>query len=253
MSTNQGLRQAVIRASTGTALDYNGDWMAKFTADGIADGPFNQRFVAWLQTKLDSSNTNLDGLKDAYATTKGAGSWNELGTFVISIPATVHIPSTSGDWTGATGSWTIATGAVSSPADNAAMYANFTLEGDFNVSFQVDNKSGAANGVFATSEVGTFDPVGQGALSSMTNSYFHNGGGSDCRYGGDGANNNVAPITNGQTVRFTRQSGVIKVYVDDVLKHTYPTSYSDDMYYSVGAGSTVVAMSSIELTSNWAG
>tara|TARA_R110000751_G_scaffold224919_1_gene326883 strand:- start:383 stop:940 length:558 start_codon:yes stop_codon:yes gene_type:complete len=183
----------------------------------------------------------------------GVNSLVGFGSRVVSIPATVHIPSTSGDWSGATGSWTIGTGSVSSPADNAAMYADFTLEGDFNVSFQIDQEFGTANAVFATSEVGTFDDAGQGAFASMTNSYHHNGNNSDCRYGGDGATNDAAPITNGQTMRFTRQSGVIKVYVEDVLKHTYSTSYSDDMYYGVGAGSTSCAMSSIELTSNWAG
>lgn len=79
--SNQGLRQASVRGVTGTTLDYNGDWLAIFDADGIAAGDFNGRMIAWLQAKLVSTDTEINGLMQAYAESKGADSWNGLGTF----------------------------------------------------------------------------------------------------------------------------------------------------------------------------
>ena len=79
--SNQGDRQASARAVSGTAYDYQGDFMAMFDHDGIAAGDFNGRLLAWINLKLSASYTEVNGAMYAFAVSQGAKSWNELGTF----------------------------------------------------------------------------------------------------------------------------------------------------------------------------
>lgn len=84
--SNDGDRQKVLRTSTGKALDYNGDWMAKFDANGIAAGTFNERMIAFINVQLSASYTEINSALRAYAiaqTTTNAKSFNELGPFTI--------------------------------------------------------------------------------------------------------------------------------------------------------------------------
>lgn len=84
--SNDGDRQAVLRTSTGKALDYNGDWHAKFDANAVPAGDYNGRMLSFINTQLGTAYTEINGAKYAYAiarTTNGAKSFNELGTFTI--------------------------------------------------------------------------------------------------------------------------------------------------------------------------
>jgi hypothetical protein len=84
--SNDGDRQATLRTSTGKALDYNGDWLAKFDANAIAAGTFEGRMLAFINAQLGTAYTEINGAKQAYAvaqTTTGAKSFNELGPFTI--------------------------------------------------------------------------------------------------------------------------------------------------------------------------
>lgn len=84
--SNDGDRQATLRASTTKALDYNGDWLAKFDANSIAAGEYNGRMLAFINAQLGTTYTEINGAKHAYAiaqTTTGAKSFNELGPFTI--------------------------------------------------------------------------------------------------------------------------------------------------------------------------
>jgi hypothetical protein len=54
----QGLRQQTVRASTGTTLSYEGDWLTLFNAPAsIANGGFNGRLLAWINAQLSTSHT----------------------------------------------------------------------------------------------------------------------------------------------------------------------------------------------------
>ena len=79
--SQQGLRQAAIRAVTGTALTYDGDWHALFTLRGVAAGPFNQRMIEYLQGELLSFEENLPNLMQEFAEANGAYNWSSMGTF----------------------------------------------------------------------------------------------------------------------------------------------------------------------------
>lgn len=81
MATNQGLRQASVRAVTGTALDYNGDWHALFDQAGIHPGEFNGRLLAWINGYLGTSYPDLPGAMQGFAKNRGYLTWDAMGTF----------------------------------------------------------------------------------------------------------------------------------------------------------------------------
>lgn len=89
MATNQGDRQASVRAVTGTAYSYEGDFHALFDAASIPAGQFNGRMLAWINAKLGTSYTDLNGAMNALAVNQGAKSWNEMGAFTASSGAIV--------------------------------------------------------------------------------------------------------------------------------------------------------------------
>jgi hypothetical protein len=81
--SQQGLRQAVFRSIGSTAGTLEQDMLAAFAASvpSRVVGTFDERFMLWLQDRLSSSDTNLAGLMQAYAASKGATNWSSLGTF----------------------------------------------------------------------------------------------------------------------------------------------------------------------------
>ena len=85
MSTNQGLKQDAVREITSTTGSYNEDWMALFDAEGIADGEFNGRFVAWLQQATSSASTNINDLKARFAELSGASNWSSVGASPLMV------------------------------------------------------------------------------------------------------------------------------------------------------------------------
>lgn len=80
--SQQGARQASVRAVTGTTLDYNGDWSALFDLYAIPQGDWNGRMLAWINAALAKSYTNLPDAMQAFAQDQGAYNWSSLGTFV---------------------------------------------------------------------------------------------------------------------------------------------------------------------------
>lgn len=79
--TNDGLKQASVRAVTSTTENYEGDWHALFTLASIPAGPFDQRLLAWLNIKLSATYTNLPAAMQALATSLGIYNWSSIGTF----------------------------------------------------------------------------------------------------------------------------------------------------------------------------
>jgi hypothetical protein len=80
--SQQGLRQASVRAVTGTAETYEGDWLALFDQAGIAAGMLNERLLRWINYVLDRTYTNLPEAQQAFAAANGAYDWASLGTFI---------------------------------------------------------------------------------------------------------------------------------------------------------------------------
>lgn len=88
--SQQGLRQASVRAATGTANTYEGDWHALFDSQGIPTGTFNERLLRYLNSVLGASYTNLPEAQAAFAAAQGATNFGSIGTFDAGLnpPAT---------------------------------------------------------------------------------------------------------------------------------------------------------------------
>lgn len=83
--TQQGDRQASIRAITGTSLPVNGDWHALFDQAGITEGAFDGRMLTWINLKLGSAYTSLPAAQQALAAANSAPSFSALGAFDASL------------------------------------------------------------------------------------------------------------------------------------------------------------------------
>lgn len=94
--SQQSLRQASIRAVTGTALTYEGDWHALFDLAAIAAGPFNQRLLAWINYHLTASYTELNGAMAALAAANSASPFQGLGTFGLGAASALLGAETNG-------------------------------------------------------------------------------------------------------------------------------------------------------------
>jgi hypothetical protein len=114
--SQQGDRQASVRAVTGTALTYEGDWEALFDQAGIPAGPFNGRMLAWINLKLSAAHTELNGAMQALADANAAFNFSSMGTFDATTtpvaPENTVAPALSGiqtqgqTLTTSNGSWT---------------------------------------------------------------------------------------------------------------------------------------------------
>ncbi len=85
--SQQGLRQASVRAVTGTSEHYEGDWHALFDLAGIPAGQFNERLLQWINLRLSAAYTFLDSAMQALADANGAFNFSSLGTFDAVIPS----------------------------------------------------------------------------------------------------------------------------------------------------------------------
>lgn len=89
--SNQSGVQAAIRASTGTAYDYNSDWSALFNASGISAGDWNGRMLAWINNSLGTSYASLPVAQQAYAVSQGFVNWSAMNTLTLFDPTTLNL------------------------------------------------------------------------------------------------------------------------------------------------------------------
>lgn len=82
MSVNQSDVQASIRAATGTALPFEGDWHALFDQASIATGPFDGRLLAWINAQLVASYTSLPTAQQALAASRGFANWSSMTSVI---------------------------------------------------------------------------------------------------------------------------------------------------------------------------
>jgi len=153
---------------------------------------------------------------------------------------TVVIPSSSANWAGSTGNFTFTSGGADQTASNIGIYGpSAGFAGDFDVQADISWTGGSSGNlaVYATSEQSSYYNSDM-ATRNITNSY-----GMDAWYPGNSANqvhygNVVQGSTytrpaSGDTMKFTRRSGVIKAYLRGVLVHTYSQNYSGNMKSSL--------------------
>ena len=91
--SQQGLLQGSVRAVTGTALTWEGDWHALFDLDGIPAGTWNGRMLAWINDFLGTTYPDLPGAQAAMAAEAGASNWSSIGDMDLSGSAIVISPA----------------------------------------------------------------------------------------------------------------------------------------------------------------
>lgn len=111
--SQQSLRQASVRAVTGSAETYEGDWHRLFDLASLADGHFNGRLLRWINLKLTAAYANLPEAMQALATSLGVFNWDAIGTFDAStgVVSGGQLDFSSADATGGPGLG-IATGVI---------------------------------------------------------------------------------------------------------------------------------------------
>ena len=78
MTTNQEARHQDLRDQTATAHKVSSDWHAYWDAQGVASGTFTERMLAWINTVLGSSHTNVAGAMHAYAAQYGFARFSDI-------------------------------------------------------------------------------------------------------------------------------------------------------------------------------
>ena len=197
----------------------------------VTDVSVDVRFLA-LQVASDRIGLE-DGIADPYSDETDID--NSASANETHVSATSHFigqststeaPNGSGDWTGKTGSFTLTNDDISGGADGAVFWSDQLLTGDFSVSFtSAANPGFGMIGVFAASEVGTFDSTdgGDGDLGDMTDSFFILRSSSTSR-AHCGSTDEAAASEFGSVVwKFERSGGTIKVVRDGSVHHTYTT------------------------------
>lgn len=81
--SNQSGVHAAIRASTGTTGTYTEDWHALWDDAAVAAGTFNERMLAWINTTLSASYTNINAAMQAYAVDQGFDNWISMNTITL--------------------------------------------------------------------------------------------------------------------------------------------------------------------------
>ncbi len=102
MTPQQALRHAAFRAISGTAGTLGGDQMAamkvELEAHSLTVPPnFYDRLVAWLQLRLNSSNSDLDGLLTEWARAEGVDDAGLIGAFGPTPPTIVAVAASADD------------------------------------------------------------------------------------------------------------------------------------------------------------
>ena len=67
-----------MRALTGSALTYDGDFLSLFTLRGVPAGTFDERMLGWINGALGSNYKELPSAMQAYAVSKGAYNWDSM-------------------------------------------------------------------------------------------------------------------------------------------------------------------------------
>lgn len=187
--SQQGDRQASVRAVTGTAWTYEGDWHALFTLAGVAVGTFDERMLAWINLKLSAAYINVNDAMQALATANGATNFSSLGTFTASAgPVTIldlNFPADNPVTAGFTfarsapaTTYANTSGGVLTPfAANAPRLTDlgFLLEGaDTNSIFPSQDmgtpqwSNGAGTTLISVNTVETTDPLGGNTADKVT-------------------------------------------------------------------------------------
>lgn len=174
----QSLRQASIRAVTGTTHTYEGDWHALWDSLSTPGTTFNERMLNYINTSLSASYTEINSAMAALAAENSATTFQAMGTFTPGGDETAPTLSNATDT--ATGETTADVG-VDTDEANGTLYVVVTTSSTSPTAAQVklgqDNSAAAAAYASsqAVSSTGTkaFSATGLTASTAYTAHFMH--------------------------------------------------------------------------------
>ena len=83
MTTNQENRQQDLRDQTSSAHNTSGDWHAYWDNQAIAAGNWTGRMLAWINSALGTSYTNVNGAMHALAIDRGEAQYHSIDDLAI--------------------------------------------------------------------------------------------------------------------------------------------------------------------------
>lgn len=195
-----------------TLYDAMGDEAAIRLIDAVAD-PFVD------VSKIDA------GLSSGYV-------HDAAGDFIHN-PGTVVKNSAASEWNGATGNFTF-TGDDVNGTTSSSIRSNDTLVGDFEFTC-LHGASGSdfTFGFYLASEDASFNSTVADVRTLFAGCWIYNMSNSSANYGN--ANQATVLFDAGDDFKMTRVTGVFKIFINDVLKHTFSQTSSDPVRIIIGS------------------
>jgi len=176
------------------------------------------------RVEFNLTNSYIDGFeRDDGLTTQTNVDRNTSGEYVASVyvTSTTFTPSSVSDWDGDTGSYNYASGSLTpTSGDNGVRLAsaqNFT--GDFEWEATITDPNSQLNwGVYDIANDSSWSNTAPEIIGTL-GGWWYKSGQTDLRYG----TTNVLDYdhSSGGVIKMTRVGGVIKVFEDNILKHTF--------------------------------
>lgn len=83
MASNQEGVHTAIRTQHAQRKGYGADWSALFDQDGIPQGDWSGRLIAWINFKRSANYTEYTQATNAFAVSQGFDNWGAMNTIVF--------------------------------------------------------------------------------------------------------------------------------------------------------------------------
>ena len=145
----------------------------------------------------------------------------------------VATSSSASEWNGSTSSFTFSGSNITcNGSGNKAIRTNDSFTGNVRLEFTATETGVTMGfGFYEINEDGTFGSTnGRGGMANMTDSWhWHEEGTDYVWYGSSNLGGTNVDISDGDTVKLERVSGVIKLYVEDSLEHTFSQTSTNEI------------------------
>jgi hypothetical protein len=213
-------------------------------------------------TSFGEYNANGVWIPKAYTNASGYGN---NGFYITGEDSTFlgQDVRTSGDqvnsfqasqYTGATSDYTFSDGRVEADTSNRAIRTVDTFTGDFEFTWRYVNMANFVIGLYEIDEDATFSSTSSaGNMQNMTDSWYVQtssvSANRDIKYGSTTVVN-ATTIANGDVWKMTRESGVIKIYRNASLIHTFTQTSTNEVRLVIAQGDAAADANQIAWVDN---
>ena len=164
-----------------------------------------------------------------------------------SVPTeTVVIPGAS-DWMNVESDLTFGTGTLDANGEGAGRtVATFT--GDVELQFTITREVNCGFGFYESDEDGTYSNANNiGSMTSMTDSWFYNGGDDSIYYGGSAKVTSVS-WSGGDIAKISRIGSTFEMFKNGSSLHQFAETSANEIRIVIGGGGGLTDLASIQWT-----